>query len=94
MSRPLPRLVKDLDPGTRLPAQRRGSTSLLSQAKTTSCTQSWPTSLAVARSTWDFPVRELRNNWLAITSLLNPAETKITWYSPVLDEIGHSPRDG
>jgi len=47
----------------------------------------------MARLTWDFAVWELRNSWLAMSSLLNPAETKITWHSPVLDEIGHSPRD-
>jgi len=48
----------------------------------------------MARLTWDFAVWGLRNSWLAMSSLLNPAAIKITWYSPVLDEIGHSPRDG
>jgi len=33
----------------------------------------------MARLTWDFAVRELKVSWLAITSLLHPAATKITY---------------
>ncbi len=33
----------------------------------------------MARLTWVFAVWELRFSWLAITSLLNPAATKITY---------------
>jgi len=29
----------------------------------------------------------LRNSWLAMSPLLNPAETKVTWHSPVLDQL-------